>query len=89
MPATKHVLFVCFQNSNRSQMAEHRQKDVLPLHPELVVMLQYWLRGMQPGDKLFPMLARRKTWRMVKKDLERVSISYRTSDGIAHFHAAG
>lgn len=69
--------------------SKHRQKDVLPLHPELVVMLRDWLKGMQPGDKLFPMLARRKTWRMVKKDLERVGIPYETAEGIADFHAAG
>jgi site-specific recombinase XerD len=69
--------------------SKHRKKDVLPLHPELVVMLRVWLKGMQPGDQLFPMLARRKTWRMVKQDLERVGIPYETADGIADFHAAG
>jgi hypothetical protein len=44
---------------------------------------------MQPGEKLFPKLAGRKTWRMVKKDLERVGIPYGTEAGIADFHAAG
>ena len=69
--------------------SKHRQKDVLPLHPELVGMLRDWLHGMQPGEKLFPKLATRKTWRMVKKDLERVGIPYETEAGIADFHAAG
>jgi Phage integrase family len=59
------------------------------LHPELVAMLREWLQGISPGEKLFPMLGRRKTWRMVKKDLERVGIAYQTEDGIADFHAAG
>ena len=69
--------------------SKHRRKDVLPLHPELAAMLRLWFKGMEPGAKLFPMLARRKTWRMVKKDLERVGIAYETEDGIADFHAAG
>jgi integrase len=69
--------------------SKHRKKDVLPLHPELVGSLREWFRGMQPGEKLFPKLVARKTWRMVKKDLERVGIPYETEAGIADFHAAG
>ena len=69
--------------------SKHRRKDVLPLHPDLVVMLRDWLRGLSPTDKLFPKLDRRKTWLMVKKDLERAGIPYETEDGIADFHAAG
>jgi len=69
--------------------SKHRKKDVLPLHPELTPLLRDWLQGLQPGDKLFPKLAQRKTWRMVKKDLERVGIPYETEEGIADFHAAG
>jgi len=69
--------------------SKHRRKDVLPLHPELVVMLCGWLRGLAQGEKLFPLLAVRKTWIMVKKDLERVGIAYETAEGIADFHAAG
>ncbi len=69
--------------------SKHRRKDVLPLHPELVPLLREWLTGIAPGEKLFPMLARRKTWLMVQKDLERAGIPYETEDGIADFHAAG
>ncbi len=69
--------------------SKHRRKDVLPLHPELVVMLRTWLKGMKPADKLFPNLENKKTWLMVKKDLERVGIPYETEEGIADFHAAG
>jgi len=42
-----------------------------------------------PDDLLFPRIERKKTWYMVKKDLERVGIPYETPDGIADFHAAG
>jgi site-specific recombinase XerD len=44
---------------------------------------------MEPDEALFPKLAKRRTWLMVKKDLERVGIAYETADGIADFHAAG
>jgi len=69
--------------------SKHRRKDVLPLHPELVVALRQWVAGMSPGQKLFPDLDRKKTWLMVRKDLERVGIAYETEDGFADFHAAG
>lgn len=69
--------------------SKHRRKDVLPLHPELVALLRLWLKGVPPAGKLFPQLERRKTWLMVRKDLERGGIQYETVDGIADFHAAG
>ena len=69
--------------------SKHRRKDVLPLHPDLVTMLRKWLKGLSSADKLFPKLDRRKTWLMVKKDLERVGIPYENEEGIADFHASG
>jgi len=70
-------------------ISKHRRKDTLPLHPDLVVMLREWLAGTEPDEPLFPRLARRRTWLMVKKDLERVGIPYVTKEGVADFHAAG
>ena len=52
-------------------------------------MLRGWLAGMNPDQLLFPKLAKRRTWLMVKLDLERVGIPYTTADGDADFHAAG
>jgi len=69
--------------------SKHRRKDVLPLHPELVLMLPEWLEGLEPEELLFPKLGRRRTWLMVKKDLERIGIPYQNAEGIADFHAAG
>jgi len=69
--------------------SKHRRLDVLPIHPGLVVLVREWTAGMKPSDVLFPKLAKRRTWLMVKKDLERVGIPYETEDGIADFHAAG
>ena len=69
--------------------SKHRRRDVLPLHPELVIMLKAWVGGYRPDETLFPKLGKRRTWLMVKKDLERVGIEYVTREGIADFHAAG
>jgi integrase len=69
--------------------SKHRRKDVLPLHPGLVVRLREWLSGVTAKDKLFPGLAGKKTWLMVQKDLAVAGIPYRTDRGIADFHAAG
>ena len=68
--------------------SKHRRKDVLPLHRELVLQLKDWLKD-APDEPLFPKLEKRRTWLMVKKDLERVGIPYRNEEGIADFHAAG
>lgn len=69
--------------------SKHRRLDVLPLHPQLIQVLPEWLRGLSKDEFLFPKLANRRTWLMVKKDLERVGIPYQTPEGIADFHAAG
>jgi integrase/recombinase XerD len=69
--------------------SKHRRKDVLPLHPELALQLRDWLKELSPGDRLFPGLGRKKLSEMIRKDLERAGIPYRTDDGIADFHAAG
>ena len=69
--------------------SKHRRKDVLPLHPDLVSQVRKWIKGLEPGDKLFPGLGRKKLSEMIQKDLKRAGIAYRTEEGIADFHAAG
>ncbi len=69
--------------------SKHRKRDILPLHPDLVDLLRVWLPEYSEGEPLFPGLARKKCYKMVKHDLERVGIPYETKDGIADFHAAG
>ncbi|MCA9102376.1 MAG: tyrosine-type recombinase/integrase [Planctomycetales bacterium] len=73
----------------QATVSKHRKKDVLPLHPELVAMIREWTTGLGPDEPLFPELDRKRTWLMVKKDLERAGIAYETAEGIADFHAAG
>jgi site-specific recombinase XerD len=72
-----------------AKSSKHKKKDVLPLHQDFVEVVAGWVKGMVPGEKLFPKLGNRRTWLMVKKDLERVGIPYETEEGIADFHAAG
>ncbi|WP_442483398.1 tyrosine-type recombinase/integrase [Aeoliella sp. SH292] len=67
--------------------SKHRKEDELALHPELIRSIPSWLRGLNQKAPLFPKLAHRKTWLMVKKDLERVGIPYKTSAGYADFHS--
>lgn len=69
--------------------SKNRKRAVLPLHPQLTAMLREWLRDVHSDQPLFPELAKRRGYLMVKKDLERVGIPYETADGIADFHAAG
>ncbi len=69
--------------------SKHRRRDTLPVHPELVELVRDWIVGMEPDELLFPRLARKKTYTMVQKDLERAGIPYETHEGLADFHAAG
>ena len=69
--------------------SKHRRKDVLPLHPELVSLLSGWLPQLKPTERLFPLLGTKKLGEMIRSDLKRAGIPYRTSEGFADFHAAG
>lgn len=69
--------------------SKHRKRDTLPVHPELLELLREWLPSLAAGAFLFPNLERKKTWQMVKTDLEAAGIAYETEEGIADFHAAG
>ncbi len=72
-----------------AKSSKHRKKDVLPLHPDVIPLIREWTQVLGRNKLLFPKLGKRKTWLMVKKDLERVGIAYRNDEGIADFHAAG
>lgn len=68
--------------------SKHRRKDVLPLHPDLVPRLREWLSPLAANQVLFPDLAGRKTFTMIKKDLKVAGIKYRDASGkYADFHA--
>jgi integrase len=67
--------------------SKHRQKDVLPLHPDLAAQVRTWIAGMAPTERLFPGLAPRNTAALMRHDLANAGIPYRTEEGYADFHA--
>lgn len=73
----------------KAACSKHRKEDTLPIHPDLLALLREWLPGYAPKKEIFPKLEKKKTWLMVKKDLERVGIPYKNEEGFADFHAAG
>ena len=40
-------------------------------------------------EPLFPLLGKRKAYKMIQRDLEEAEIPYETEEGFADFHAAG
>ncbi len=69
--------------------SKHRKKDVIPLHSSLVILLRQWLPEYASGQPLFPKLASRKAFAMIRSDLDAAGIPFTTKDGDADFHAAG
>lgn len=68
--------------------SKHRRQDVLPLHPDLVPQLREYLSPLAANQVLFPDLAGRKTFTMIKKDLKVAGVKYRDAQGkYADFHA--
>jgi site-specific recombinase XerD len=51
--------------------------------------MREWVHDMDSDELLFPRAGPKKTWRMVKEDVERVGNPYETPEDIADFHAAG
>ena len=47
--------------------AKNRRKDVLPLHPKFTLDVRNWIADLEPNELLFPRLAKRRTWLMVKE----------------------
>jgi len=69
--------------------SKHRKKDTLPLHLDLVAEVRVWLTGLEVDQPLFPLLGKRKAYKMIQRDLEEAEIPYETEEGLADFHAAG
>ncbi|MGD9857435.1 MAG: tyrosine-type recombinase/integrase [Planctomycetaceae bacterium] len=72
-----------------ARASKRRRKDTRPLHETLVELVRELIADLPPDEPLFPKLARRKTWMMIKRDLEEAGIEYQTEEGIADFHADG
>lgn len=69
--------------------SKHRKKDTLPIHMDLVEEVRSWIAGLSLDEPLFPLLGKRKAYKMIQRDLKEAGIPYETEEGIADFHAAG
>ncbi len=69
--------------------SKHRREDTIPLREEVSQSLRPWIESLGPEEKLFPSFEIKQSWKMVRKDLERIGIPYENEEGIADFHAAG
>lgn len=68
--------------------SKHRERDMLPLHPDLVPLIRDRIDQLRNGAPLFPLLEQRKTAKMMQFDLEAAGIPYQDADGLyADFHA--
>ncbi len=68
-------------------VSKHRKQDTLPVHPQLISVLQEFISTLVPGEFFFPKLEGRRTWKMVKHDLSAAGLPDVTKDGVADFHA--
>ncbi len=57
--------------------SKHRKKDTLPLHIDLVAEVRNWLSGLEVDQPLFPLLGKRKAYKMIQRDLEEAEIPAR------------
>jgi len=72
-----------------AKSSKHRRKDTLPLHTDLLPLIRGWIANLAVDEPLFPLLAKRKAYKMIRRDLEEAGIPYETDEGLADFHAAG
>jgi integrase len=69
-------------------LPKHRQRDVVPLRPDLVPLVREWISQLHNGDPLFYLLEQRKMAKMIQADLEVAGIPYQDANGLyADFHA--
>jgi integrase len=68
--------------------SKHREQDTVFIRFDMVEPLKAQVRHLQPGEPLFPLLAQRKTAKMIKFDLTAVGIPYQDEHGkYADFHS--
>ena len=69
--------------------SKHRREDRLPLHPDLVTALRPWVAGKPAGVLLWPgrWAKGKEAGVMLRADLERAGVPYKTEAGYADFHS--
>lgn len=70
-----------------AKRSKRRQEDVLPLHPDLAEILNLWLVGKEPRQRVFPGTWYRRAADMLKFDLKAAGIPYTDEqDHVFDFH---
>jgi len=68
--------------------SKHRERDTIPLHPDVVPVILKGIALLVDGSLLFPLLKQRKTAKMIRHDLKQAGIAYCDEHGkFADFHA--
>ncbi len=67
--------------------SKHRREDVLPMPDSLARWLRRFLRHKAPGQPLWPGRWADEAAEMLRADLDRAGIAYKTGDGYFDFHA--
>ncbi|GBD35307.1 Tyrosine recombinase XerC [bacterium HR36] len=70
-----------------SQITKNRKQAELPLHRDLIPILRDQIAGKSPEAPLFRLPYRGNICRMLRRDLQRAGIPYRTQEGVLDFHA--
>ncbi len=71
-----------------SAYSKRRRKDVLPLHASVKDTIEDWIQRKKKGDEfLWPGNWSKKAAKMMRGDLKRAEIPYKTKEGYADFHA--
>lgn len=68
--------------------SKHRERDIVPVHPDILLEVTRRVSQLVNGEPLFPLLNQRKTALMIRADLEDAGVPYEDSQGrFADFHA--
>jgi integrase len=68
--------------------SKHREQDTVFIRSDMVEPLKERVNLLASGEPLFPLLAQRKTWKMIKTDLTAAGIPYVDEHGkYADFHS--
>jgi integrase len=69
--------------------SKHRREDRVPLHPDIVAQLREWVASKARDSRLWPgrWAKGKEAGVMLKADLERAGVPYKTEAGYADFHA--
>ena len=69
--------------------SKHRREDVLPLHPELSVIITDWIAGKPTDERLWAgsWAEKRLGHKLIKRDMQEAGLPYNSGAGVFDFHS--